>query len=224
MSTCGRPPDVHSTIEARFCLDANTDPQGFSIFTKGAPDVIGYPARELLIVSRLGMNATKHELHEGFKAPAIVDQDRCHNEGEGGNAFSPMAAMKSPNPALKAGQVCILNKLGRDNCIEIHQSESGSNSITFWCALALGGKVSTQLKQPDRDVLFGYVKPGPLKTQTWPILKQSFKCHAHPLPGRSTENGAETFSRTQPPAAPRHSGGRRLSTGWLPIMTRWRQP
>jgi hypothetical protein len=70
-----------------------------------------------------------------------------------------MAAMKSPYPALKAGQVCILNKPGQDNCIEIHQSESGSNSITFWCALVLAGKVSTQFKQPDWDVLPGYVKP-----------------------------------------------------------------
>jgi 4-hydroxy-3-polyprenylbenzoate decarboxylase len=60
---------MHSTSEVLCRLGANTDPQDDSIFTKGAPDVIGHPARELLIVGRLGMDATKNELHEGFKLP-----------------------------------------------------------------------------------------------------------------------------------------------------------
>jgi 4-hydroxy-3-polyprenylbenzoate decarboxylase len=50
-------------------LCANTDPQRDSIFTKGPSDVLGHATSEIASGSKLGIDATKKLLGEGFKRP-----------------------------------------------------------------------------------------------------------------------------------------------------------
>jgi 4-hydroxy-3-polyprenylbenzoate decarboxylase len=52
-----------------FHLTANTDPQRDSIFTKGPSDVLDHATSEIAIGSKLGIDATKKLLGEGFKRP-----------------------------------------------------------------------------------------------------------------------------------------------------------
>jgi 4-hydroxy-3-polyprenylbenzoate decarboxylase len=47
----------------------NTDPQRDSIFTKGPADVLDHATSEIAIGSKLGIDATKKLLGEGFKRP-----------------------------------------------------------------------------------------------------------------------------------------------------------
>ncbi|MGA2800877.1 MAG: menaquinone biosynthesis decarboxylase [Verrucomicrobiota bacterium] len=61
--------DVHNTSEVLFRLCANTDPQRDSIFTKGPADVLDHATSEMAIGSKLGIDATKKLLGEGFKRP-----------------------------------------------------------------------------------------------------------------------------------------------------------
>ncbi|MDB6025138.1 MAG: 4-hydroxy-3-polyprenylbenzoate decarboxylase [Verrucomicrobiales bacterium] len=61
--------DVHNTSEVLFHLCANTDPQRDSIFTKGPADVLDHATSEIAIGSKLGIDATKKILGEGFKRP-----------------------------------------------------------------------------------------------------------------------------------------------------------
>src|SRR5216117_3869200 len=68
--------------------------------------------------------------------------------------------MKTPDIEQKERQEFILNKLGKEDSLEVYRSESGPNSITFWCALVESSKVSAQLKKADWDFLIGYGRPG----------------------------------------------------------------
>jgi 4-hydroxy-3-polyprenylbenzoate decarboxylase len=61
--------DVHNTREVLFRLCANTDPQRDSIFTKGPADVLDHATSEMAVGSKLGIDATKKLLGEGFKRP-----------------------------------------------------------------------------------------------------------------------------------------------------------
>jgi 4-hydroxy-3-polyprenylbenzoate decarboxylase len=61
--------NVHNTSEVLFHLTANTDPQRDSIFTKGPADVLDHATSEIAIGSKLGIDATKKLLGEGFKRP-----------------------------------------------------------------------------------------------------------------------------------------------------------
>jgi len=61
--------DVHNTSEVLFRLCANTDPRRDSVFTKGPADVLDHATSEIAIGSKLGIDATKKLLGEGFKRP-----------------------------------------------------------------------------------------------------------------------------------------------------------
>jgi 4-hydroxy-3-polyprenylbenzoate decarboxylase len=61
--------DVHNTSEVLFRLCANTDPQRDSIFTRGPADVLDHATSEVGMGSKLGIDATKKLLGEGFKRP-----------------------------------------------------------------------------------------------------------------------------------------------------------
>jgi 4-hydroxy-3-polyprenylbenzoate decarboxylase len=59
--------NVHNTSEVLFRLCANTDPQRDSIFTKGPADVLDHATSEIGFGSKLGIDATKKLLGEGYK-------------------------------------------------------------------------------------------------------------------------------------------------------------
>ena len=59
--------NVHDTSAVLFRLCANTDPQRDSLFTKGPSDVLDHATPELGIGSKLGFDATKKLVGEGFK-------------------------------------------------------------------------------------------------------------------------------------------------------------
>jgi 4-hydroxy-3-polyprenylbenzoate decarboxylase len=61
--------NVHNTSEVLFRLCANTDPQRDSIFTKGPADVLDHATSEIAIGTKLGIDATRKLLGEGFKRP-----------------------------------------------------------------------------------------------------------------------------------------------------------
>src|SRR5437773_2908323 len=61
--------DVHNTSEVLFRVCANTDPQRDTIFTKGPADVLDHATSEMAIGSKLGIDATKKLVGEGFKRP-----------------------------------------------------------------------------------------------------------------------------------------------------------
>ncbi len=61
--------DVPNTSEVLFRLCANTDPQRDSIFTKGPSDVRDHATSEIASGSKLGIDATKKLLGEGFRRP-----------------------------------------------------------------------------------------------------------------------------------------------------------
>jgi 4-hydroxy-3-polyprenylbenzoate decarboxylase len=69
--------NVHNTSEVLFHLCANTDPQRDSIFTKGPADVLDHATSEIAIGSKLGIDATKKILGEGFKRtwPPLIKMD-----------------------------------------------------------------------------------------------------------------------------------------------------
>ncbi len=71
--------NVHSTSEVLFHLTANTDPQRDSIFTKGPSDVLDHATSEIAIGSKLGIDATKKILGEGFKRawPPLIKMDEA---------------------------------------------------------------------------------------------------------------------------------------------------
>ncbi len=68
--------------------------------------------------------------------------------------------MKAPDIEQQERQEFILNKLGKEDWLEVYQSESGPNSITYWCALVAGDKVPAQLEKPDWEFLIGSGRPG----------------------------------------------------------------
>jgi 4-hydroxy-3-polyprenylbenzoate decarboxylase len=61
--------DVHNTSEVLFRLCANTDPQRDSIFTKGPADVLDHATSEIAMGTKLGIDATRKLVGEGFKRP-----------------------------------------------------------------------------------------------------------------------------------------------------------
>ena len=69
--------NVQNTSEVLFHLCANTDPQRDSIFTKGPSDVLDHATSEFAIGSKLGIDATKKILGEGFKRewPPLIKMD-----------------------------------------------------------------------------------------------------------------------------------------------------
>jgi 4-hydroxy-3-polyprenylbenzoate decarboxylase len=71
--------DVHNTSEVLFRLCANTDPQRDSIFTKGPSDVLDHATSEIASGSKLGFDATKKLVGEGFKRPwpPIIKMDEA---------------------------------------------------------------------------------------------------------------------------------------------------
>jgi 4-hydroxy-3-polyprenylbenzoate decarboxylase len=61
--------DVHNTSEVLFRLCANTDPQRDSLFTKGPADVLDHATSEIAMGTKLGIDATRKLVGEGFKRP-----------------------------------------------------------------------------------------------------------------------------------------------------------
>jgi len=61
--------DMHNTSEVLFRLCANTDPQRDSIFTKGPADVLDHAPSEIVIGTKLGIEATRKLAGECFKRP-----------------------------------------------------------------------------------------------------------------------------------------------------------
>jgi hypothetical protein len=57
-------------------------------------------------------------------------------------------------------QEFILNKLGKEDWIEVYRNGFGSNSVTFWCALVKSDKVPAQLERADWEFLIGSGRPG----------------------------------------------------------------
>lgn len=68
--------------------------------------------------------------------------------------------MKNPDLEQKDRQEFILNKLGKEDWLEVYRNERGPNSVTFWCALVESSKIPAQLKKADWDFLIGYGRPG----------------------------------------------------------------
>jgi 4-hydroxy-3-polyprenylbenzoate decarboxylase len=60
---------VHNPSEVLFRLCANTNPQRDSIFTKSLADVLDHATSEMVIGSKLGIDATKKLPGESFKRP-----------------------------------------------------------------------------------------------------------------------------------------------------------
>ncbi|MEO6035497.1 MAG: hypothetical protein ABIQ35_09600 [Verrucomicrobiota bacterium] len=68
--------NVHNTSEVLFRLDANTDPQRDSIFTKGQADVLDHAISEIAIGTKRGIDATRKHAGEGLqKDVAAVNPD-----------------------------------------------------------------------------------------------------------------------------------------------------
>lgn len=53
----------------------------------------------------------------------------------------------------------ILNKLGKQEWIEVYRDDSGPDSAAFWCALVKSDKVEEQLKTADWNFLWGEGRP-----------------------------------------------------------------
>lgn len=68
--------------------------------------------------------------------------------------------MKTPNIEQTERQEFILNKLGKEDWIEVYRNENGPNSTTYWCALVGSQNVPDQLKQPDWGFSIGSGRPG----------------------------------------------------------------
>src|ERR1039457_2992293 len=71
-----------------------------------------------------------------------------------------MSSEKNIDLEQKELQEFILNKLGKEDWIEVHPDGSGTNSVTFWCALIKSEIVPAQLKKADWEFLIGYGRPG----------------------------------------------------------------
>jgi 4-hydroxy-3-polyprenylbenzoate decarboxylase len=70
--------DVHNTSEVLFHLCANTDPQRDSLLTKGPADVLDHATSEMAIGGKLGIDATKKLVGEGFRRnwPPLIAMDQ----------------------------------------------------------------------------------------------------------------------------------------------------
>lgn len=61
--------DVHNTGDVLFRLCANTDPQRDTVITRGPADVLDHATPEIGIGTKMGIDATRKVLGEGFKRP-----------------------------------------------------------------------------------------------------------------------------------------------------------
>jgi len=68
--------------------------------------------------------------------------------------------MKNPDLEQKDWQEFILNKLGKEDWLEVYRDELGPNSVTFWCALVDSNKVTAQLQNTDWEFDIGSGRPG----------------------------------------------------------------
>ena len=71
-----------------------------------------------------------------------------------------MSEEKNIDLEQKDLQEFILNKLGKEDWIEVYRDGFGSKSVTFWCALVKSDKVPAMLEKADWDFLIGYGRPG----------------------------------------------------------------
>ncbi|MSU33329.1 MAG: UbiD family decarboxylase [Pedosphaera sp.] len=69
--------NVHKTSEVLFHLFADTDPQRDSLFTRGPSDVLDHATNEIGVGSKMGFDATRKLLGEGFKRswPPLIRMD-----------------------------------------------------------------------------------------------------------------------------------------------------
>src|SRR5688572_12101914 len=68
--------------------------------------------------------------------------------------------MKTPDLEQKERQEFILNRLGREDWLEVYRGRSDRNPVTLWCALVESNKVPAQLERADWEFHIGGGRPG----------------------------------------------------------------
>jgi hypothetical protein len=102
----------------RYCT--NTDPQRDSIFTKGPADVLDHATSEIAIGTKLGIDATKKLLGEGFKRPwpPLIRMDETVRKKIDGCSTNEMGS--TPDP--RCHSVCGSTVRPRPSCVNIKTS------------------------------------------------------------------------------------------------------